>query len=109
MGSFFSFRTVPSKSSPLDSMKELVPLIHALFWLTDKVKRFRLSREGRAKVEKNRAAVQAQYLKMTHQQRSEAAQQRREDKRKAEKERIMNEEDPEKQRKWEVRFDVKLD
>ena len=42
------------------------------------------------------------HLKATHAQRHEAAQARREDKRRAEKERIMAEEDPDKQRKWEV-------
>lgn len=41
-------------------------------------------------------------LKATHTQRSEAAQMRREEKRRAEKEKIMNEDDPEKQRRLEV-------
>lgn len=42
-------------------------------------------------------------MKLTHVQRQEAAQSRREEKKRAEKERIMNEEDPEKQRRLEVR------
>jgi len=40
--------------------------------------------------------------KAAHSQRNEAAQTRREEKRRAEKEKIMNEDDPEKQRKLEV-------
>lgn len=42
------------------------------------------------------------YNKLAHQQRSELAQQRREEKLKAETERYMNEEDPVKARKLEV-------
>lgn len=41
-------------------------------------------------------------MKQAHTQRQEAAQLRREEKRRAEKERILNEEDPEKARKLEV-------
>ncbi len=58
--------------------------------------------QAKQKAERNRQKVEEGYLKATHQQRVEAAQQRREDKRRAEKERMMNEEDPDKQRKWEV-------
>jgi hypothetical protein len=47
--------------------------------------------------------VEENFLKLTHVQRQEAAQSRREEKKRAEKERIMNEEDPEKQRRLEVR------
>ena len=47
--------------------------------------------------------MEENFLKLTHVQRQEAAQSRREEKKRAEKERIMNEEDPEKQRRLEVR------
>lgn len=58
--------------------------------------------QAKLKAEKNRQKVQEEYLKSTHAQRQEAAQQRREEKRRVEKERILSEDDPEKQRKWEV-------
>lgn len=54
------------------------------------------------KAERNRARVEENFLKQTHAQRQEAAQTRREEKKRAEKERIMNEEDPERQRRLEV-------
>lgn len=46
--------------------------------------------------------MEENFLKQTHAQRQEAAQTRREEKKRAEKERIMNEEDPERQRRLEV-------
>lgn len=62
-----------------------------------------LCAKGKQKADKNRARVEENFLKLTHVQRQEAAQSRREEKKRAEKERIMNEEDPEKQRRLEVR------
>lgn len=59
--------------------------------------------QGKAKSDKNRARVEEEFLKSTHAARAEAAAQRREDKRKQEKERILAEEDPEKQRRWELK------
>jgi len=55
------------------------------------------------KSDKNRARVGDSYNKLAHQQRTELAQQRKEEKLKAETERYMNEEDPAKARKLEVR------
>lgn len=52
--------------------------------------------------------VSESFQKMAHAQRQEAAQLRKEEKRKAEKERLMNEEDPEKARKLEVGFYLSL-
>lgn len=60
--------------------------------------------KGKQKADKNRARVEENFLKLTHVQRQEAAQSRREEKKRAEKERIMNEEDPEKQRRLEVKW-----
>lgn len=59
--------------------------------------------QGKQKADRNRARVEENFLKQTHAQRQEAAQTRREEKKRAEKERIMNEEDPERQRRMEVR------
>lgn len=64
--------------------------------------------KGKQKADKNRARVEENFLKLTHVQRQEAAQSRREEKKRAEKERIMNEEDPEKQRRLEVRCIFRL-
>jgi hypothetical protein len=60
--------------------------------------------QGKQKAEKNRQKAEEVFLKSAHAQRQEAAQLRREEKRRAEKERIMNEEDPDKARKWEVKY-----
>lgn len=58
--------------------------------------------QAKLKADKNRRKAGESLQKMVHSQRQEAAQQRREDKRRAEKERLLNEEDPEKARKLEV-------
>ncbi|XP_048868822.1 PAT complex subunit CCDC47 [Brienomyrus brachyistius] len=86
--------------SPRD-MESLFPLMDMVIYSIDKVKKFRLNREGKQKAEKNRARVEENFLKLTHTQRQEAAQTRREEKKRAEKERIMNEEDPDRQRRLE--------
>ncbi|KAG2460973.1 CCD47 protein, partial [Polypterus senegalus] len=88
-------------TSPKD-MESLLPLMNMVIYSIDKVKKFRLNREGKQKAERNRARVEENFLKLTHAQRQEAAQSRREEKKRAEKERIMNEEDPERQRRLEV-------
>ena len=54
------------------------------------------------KAERNRQKISESFMKITHQQRAEAAQQRREEKRRAEKDKVMAEEDPDKQRRLEV-------
>ncbi|XP_036391228.1 coiled-coil domain-containing protein 47 [Megalops cyprinoides] len=87
-------------TSPKD-MDALLPLMNMVIYSIDKVKKFRLNREGKQKADKNRARVEENFLKLTHAQRQEAAQTRREEKKRAEKERIMNEEDPERQRRLE--------
>ncbi|XP_039595083.1 coiled-coil domain-containing protein 47 [Polypterus senegalus] len=87
-------------TSPKD-MESLLPLMNMVIYSIDKVKKFRLNREGKQKAERNRARVEENFLKLTHAQRQEAAQSRREEKKRAEKERIMNEEDPERQRRLE--------
>ena len=54
------------------------------------------------KADKNRQRLAESYSKASHTQRSEAAQDRREKKRRVEKDRMMAEEDPDRQRKLEV-------
>ncbi|KAJ0058517.1 hypothetical protein NL108_016388, partial [Boleophthalmus pectinirostris] len=87
-------------TSPKD-MDALLPLMNMVIYSIDKVKKLRLNREGKQKADRNRARVEENFLKQTHAQRQEAAQSRREEKKRAEKERIMNEEDPERQRRLE--------
>ena len=77
------------------------PLLQMLFYIVDKTKRFRLSRESKAKSEKNRQKVEKLFLQSTHFQRQELAQLKREERRRQEKERMLQEMDPDKQRKWE--------
>lgn len=86
------------KSNDMESAK---PLLVLVFYLLEKIKRYRLSKEGKNKADKNRQRVEDEFMKSTHAARAEAAAQRREEKRKAEKEKVMAEEDPEKQRRWE--------
>lgn len=85
-------------ASDMESAKALLVLV---FYLLEKLKRYRLSKEGKNKADKNRQRVEEEFLKSTHSARAEAAAVRREEKRKQEKERVMAEEDPEKQRRWE--------
>jgi HD superfamily phosphohydrolase len=82
-------------------MDDMRPLLQLVIYLVEKLKKFKLSREGKNKADKNRLRIEEEYQKNSHSARAELAAQKREEKRKQEKERIMNEEDPEKQRRWE--------
>ncbi|XP_031619330.1 coiled-coil domain-containing protein 47 [Contarinia nasturtii] len=84
-----------------NDMESTKPLMVLVFYLLEKIKRYRLSKEGVQKAEKNRQRVEEEFMKSTHAARAEAAALRREEKRKLEKERVMAEDDPEKQRRWE--------
>ncbi|PVD31151.1 hypothetical protein C0Q70_10429 [Pomacea canaliculata] len=76
------------KPSDMEGFK---PLLQLVFYCIDKVSRFQLSKEARSKAEKKRQKVQELFLKAAHGQRQEAAQQRREEKIRADRERLMNE------------------
>ncbi|KAK6629849.1 hypothetical protein RUM43_003669 [Polyplax serrata] len=84
-----------------EAMEQMKPLLQLVFHCMDKVKRYKLSKEGKSKADKNRLRVEEAFLKTTHAARAEAAAARREEKKRQEKERILQEDDPEKQRKWE--------
>lgn len=84
-------------------MESVKPLLVLVFYIMEKLRSYRLSKDGKAKAEKNRLRVEEEFLKSTHAARAEAAAQRREDKRKQEKERVLAEDDPEKQRRWELK------
>ncbi|XP_076269950.1 PAT complex subunit CCDC47 [Rhynchophorus ferrugineus] len=95
---------IPVKGMPLEeAQKRLKPLMVMVFYCINKVKNYRLSKEGKHKADKNRQKVEEAFLKSTHQARAEAAAAKREEKKRLEKERIMAEDDPEKQRRWEIR------
>lgn len=90
------------KCKPVD-MEKMKPLLQLVFYCVDKISRLQLSKEARSKAEKNRQKAEELFLKAAHTQRQEAAQLRREEKRRVEKERLLNEEDPDKARKLEER------
>lgn len=82
-------------------MEKMQPAIQLAIYLVDKVPHVRLSKEAKAKAIKKRKDISEQFMKMTHKQRQEAAMLRKEEKKRAEKEKIMNESDPEKQKRLE--------
>uniref|UniRef100_A0A7E4V2D0 PAT complex subunit CCDC47 n=1 Tax=Panagrellus redivivus TaxID=6233 RepID=A0A7E4V2D0_PANRE len=92
---FFTYNIIPSE----DSGTATRALLTLSIYLVDKLRRYRLSREGKAKADKKRQSVEESYLKVTHQQRQEIAQARREEKARERKQRLLEEEDPEKQRR----------
>lgn len=69
--------------------------------LLDRLRRFKLARDSKQKSEKNRQRITDILQKTAFSQRQEAAQTKKEELRRLEKERIYNEDDPEKQRRWE--------
>lgn len=79
------------------------PLLQLVFHVTDKLRRFKLSKEGKVKAEKNRSRVEEAFLKATHAARAEMAQAKREERKRMEREKMLEIDDPDKQRKWEER------
>ena len=94
---------VPKGQQTDEAMEAMKPLLMLVFYFVDKVKRFRLSREGKNKAEKNRSKVSEAYWKSVHAMKAEKAQEERERKRRELKEKIKEIEDPDKQRKLEER------
>lgn len=99
---------IKGRTATAESQEKLKLLFQLTFYLLDKLRRFKLSKEGKSKADKNRLKVEEAFLKTTHAARAEAAAQRREERRRAEKERILQEEDPDKQRKWEEKEQRRL-
>lgn len=94
---------IPGKglNTTSEDMEKMQPAFQLAMHLIDKVPRIRLSKEAKTKAVKRRKDVAEQFMKLTHKQRQEAAMLRKEEKRRAEKEKIMNESDPEKQKRLE--------
>lgn len=84
-----------------EDMERMQPALQLAIYLADKAPHVRLSKEAKTKALRKRKEITEQYMKLTHKQRQEAAMLRKEEKRRAEKEKIMNESDPEKQKKLE--------
>ncbi|XP_034177939.1 PAT complex subunit CCDC47-like [Osmia lignaria lignaria] len=100
--------SIKGRTTNAEGQEKLKLLLQLTFYLIDKLRRFKLSKEGKSKTDKNRLRVEEAFLKTTHAARAEAAAQRREERRRAEKERILQEEDPDKQRKWEEKEQRRL-
>ncbi|KAF8357635.1 ccdc-47 [Pristionchus pacificus] len=77
-------------------------MIQMAFYCVDKMRRFRLSREAKQKGDKRRQTAQELFQKSNHQARQEAAQARREEKTRERKQKLLEEEDPDKQRRLEL-------
>ncbi|KAF2883350.1 hypothetical protein ILUMI_22852 [Ignelater luminosus] len=84
-----------------EAMEHVKPLMNMVLYCMDKIRRYRLSKEGKARADKNRQRVEEAFLKSTHVARAEAAAARREERKRLEKEKVMADADPEKQRRWE--------
>ena len=69
--------------------------------LIDRLRRFKLARDSKQKSDKNRQKITDYIQKAALSSRQEAAAAKKEELRRLEKERIYNEDDPEKQRRWE--------
>lgn len=93
---------IPIKGKSLEEiMEHIKPLLVMVFYCIEKVKRYRLSKEIKAKAQRNRQKVEEAFLKSTHVARAEAAAARREARKQMEKEMVMSIDDPERQRRWE--------
>jgi len=90
---------IPAEWNGAESMENLLPLVKLSVYLVDKITRLRLSKEAKLRADRHRQEMHLRFLKQTHAQRQEAAQLKREEKDRQLKDRMMNEEDPEKQRR----------
>ncbi|KAK7068568.1 Coiled-coil domain-containing protein 47, partial [Halocaridina rubra] len=80
----------PGRGNPsVEAIENMKPLLQLVFHLTDKLRRFKLSKEGKAKAEKNRCRVEEAFLKATHQARAEMAQAKREERKRMEREKML--------------------
>ncbi|XP_002160445.1 PAT complex subunit CCDC47 isoform X1 [Hydra vulgaris] len=97
----FEFKIPGNGRTRSEDMAATEGLVKMVLLMIDRVKGFRLSQQARLKSDKKRREVEQNFLKQQHSQRQEASQARREEKLRLEKERLMAEEDPEKQKRME--------
>lgn len=100
----FEFKVPGKGRTRSEDMGATEGLVKMVLFLIDRIKTFRLSQAARAKSDKKRREVEQSFLKQLHTQRQEAAQSKREEKARLEKEKLMNEQDPDKQRRMEDAF-----
>ena len=85
----FVFNLLHGKTKTLEeAIEETKPLMQLVFYCLDKVKRYKLSREAKAKADKNRTRVAENHWKSIHAVKAERAAEERERKRREIKERI---------------------
>lgn len=97
----FEFKVPGKGRTRVQDMGATEGLVNMVLSLIDRIKTFRLSQQARVKSDRKRREAEETHVKQLHSQRQEAAQLKREEKIRAEKEKLMAETDPEKQRKME--------
>jgi len=86
----FTFTIPTDKYNDLqEAISAVYPLMSFVLQCMERIKRLRISKEGKSKAEKNRLRVEEAFLKTTHAARAEAAAARKEEKKRLEKERIL--------------------
>ncbi|CAB3401898.1 unnamed protein product [Caenorhabditis bovis] len=83
-----------------DTIEEILNLV---FYLVEKIRKLKLSKEAKFKAEKRRKDFEEEFMRNTHQFRQEAAQARREEKTRERKQRLMEETDPDRQKRLEAK------
>ncbi|CAO4371137.1 unnamed protein product [Caenorhabditis nigoni] len=78
-------------------------ILNLVFYLIDRVKKMKLSKDAKQKAERKRKEFEEAFLKQTHAFRQEAAQARKEEKTRERKQKLMDEHDPERQRRLEAK------
>lgn len=97
----FEFKIPGTGRTRVQDMGCTEGLVRMIIFLIERMKTFRLSQQARLKSDKKRREVEETHLKQLHAQRQEASQLKREEKARAEKDKLMAETDPDKQRKME--------
>ena len=98
----FNLRAQDDRSLQVTSEVLGSDYLRLVLYLIDRVSSYRFpSKDSKNKAMKNRQRIEEQFMKSVNLQRQEQAQLRREEQRRVEKEKIMQSDDPELQRKWE--------
>ena len=85
----FVFNILHGKAKTLEeAIEDTKPMMQLVFYCLDKVRRYKLSREAKAKADKNRSKVAENHWKSIHAVKAEKAAEEREKKRREIKERI---------------------
>lgn len=83
--------------------ESVMEILNLVFYLIDKARKMKLSKDAKVKAERRRKEFEDAFLKQTHQFRQEAAQARREEKTRERKQKLMDESDPERQKRLEAK------